>query len=84
MLSRDGAVSLVLATALTAAALATAVAEIPALSIFLGMVTVPVALYAALATRPIAMAVALADACAGVGVIVYSIYALIAALQTAR
>jgi hypothetical protein len=83
VLTREGTVALVLATALAAGAVAAAVADIPALSIFIGMITVPVALYAALATPPIGALVALADGFAGVAVIAYWIYALIKALQGA-
>lgn len=69
MLSREGAVALVLAVGLASGAVAAAVADIPALSIFLGMITVPVALYAALAESALAVALALGAACAGLAAI---------------
>lgn len=47
----------------------------------LGMTTVPVALYAALATRRIGVPVALSAALAGIAVIAYWIYVWVSALQ---
>ncbi|MEJ7567156.1 MAG: hypothetical protein WKF41_02725 [Gaiellaceae bacterium] len=47
----------------------------------LGMITVPVALYAALATRRIGVPVALSAAFAGIVVIAYWIYVWVSALQ---
>nr|MBA3788526.1 hypothetical protein [Actinomycetota bacterium] len=51
------------------AAVTASLADVPALGVFLGMITVPVALYAALATRRIGVPVALSAALAGIAVI---------------
>lgn len=83
MLTREGTVALFLAVSLAAGAIAAAAADIPALSVFLGLVTVPVALYAALAAPLIAVALALGAACAGAAVIGYWIFVLLTALQGA-
>jgi hypothetical protein len=84
VLTREGTVALVLALGLAAGAFASAVGDTPALSIFLGLITVPVALYAALAAPAIAVSLALGAAGAGVVVIGYWIYVLITALQSAN
>jgi hypothetical protein len=68
---------------LAVAALVASLAGIPALGVFLGMITVPVALYAALATRPAGVPVALSAALAGIVVIGYWIYILMSALRDA-
>lgn len=67
--------------ALAAAAVTASLADVPALGVFLGMITVPVALYAALATRRIGVPVALSAALAGIAVIAYWIYVWVSALQ---
>jgi hypothetical protein len=84
VLTREGTVALVLALGLAAGAVAAAVGDPPALSTFLGLITVPVALYAALAAPAIAVSLALGAAGAGVVVIGYWIYVLITALQSAN
>jgi hypothetical protein len=55
--------------------------EAPALSVLLAVVTVPVALYAALATPTFAVLLAITAAVTGVAVVAYWVYALISALS---
>ena len=69
-----------IATGLAAAAVTATFAEAVGLSLLLALVTIPVALYAALLAPKLAVPFALAAAAAGVGVIAYWIYALISAL----
>jgi hypothetical protein len=73
--------SLLIAAALATAAVTATFAEAPALSVLLAVATVPVALYAALATPPFGVPVALAAAVAGVAVVVYWIYLLLSELS---
>jgi hypothetical protein len=53
----------------------------PAVSVLLAVVTLPVALYAALGAPTVAVPLALAAAAAAVGVVGYWIYALISAIS---
>jgi hypothetical protein len=55
--------------------------EAPAVSVLLAVVTVPVALYAALATPTFGVPLALTAAVAGVAVVVYWIYLLLSELS---
>jgi hypothetical protein len=70
--------SLPITTGLAAAAVTATFAEAVGLSLLLALVTIPVALYAALATSRLAVPLALTAAAAGA--IAYWIYALISAL----
>ena len=74
-------VSLVVATGLATAAVAATLVEAPALSVLLAVITVPFALYAALAAPRFAVPLAVAAAVAGIGVVVYWIYTLISVLS---
>ena len=72
---------LTIAAVLSVAAVAASLAGVPALGVFLGMITVPFALYAALATERTGVPVALGAALTGVTVIVYWIYVWVSALR---
>jgi hypothetical protein len=74
-------VPLFVAAALAVVAVSLTFAEAPALSVFLAVVTLPVALYAALAAPRFAVPLALAAAVAAVGVVGYWIYVLISAIS---
>jgi hypothetical protein len=74
-------VSLFIAAGLATAAVIATVVEAPALGVLLGVVTVPVALYAALATPAFGVPLALTAAVAGVAVVVYWIYLLLSELS---
>ena len=74
-------VSLVVAAGLATAAVAATLAEAPAPSVLAAVITVPFALYAALAAPRFAVPLALTAAVAGVGVVVYWIYTLISLLS---
>ena len=74
-------VPLLVAAALAAAAVSLTFAEEPALSVLLAVVTLPVALYAALAAPRFAVPLALVAAVVAVGVVGYWIYELISAIS---
>jgi hypothetical protein len=74
-------VPLFVAAALAAVAVSLTFAEAPALSVLLAVVTLPVALYAALAAPRFTVPLALAAAVAAVSVIGYWIYELISAIS---
>ena len=74
-------VSLVVAAGLATAAVAATLAEAPAPSILVAVITVPFALYAALAAPRFAVPLALTAAIAGIGVVIYWIYTLISLLS---
>jgi hypothetical protein len=74
-------VSLIVAAGLATAAVAATLAEAPAPSVFVAVITVPFALYAALAAPRFAVPLALTAAAAGVGVVIYWIYTLISLLS---
>jgi hypothetical protein len=74
-------VSLPAAVGLAAAAITATLVEAPGPSLLLALVTVPVALYAALVAPRLAVPLALTAVVAGVGVVIYWIYALISALS---
>jgi hypothetical protein len=74
-------VPLFVAAALAAVAVSLTLADRPTLSVLLAVVTLPVALYAALAAPRFAVPLALAAAGAAVGVVGYWIYALISAIS---
>jgi hypothetical protein len=74
-------VPLVVAAGLATAAVAATLAEAPAAGVFAAVITVPFALYAALAAPRFAVPLALAAAVAGIGVVIYWIYTLISLLS---
>jgi hypothetical protein len=74
-------VPLFVAAALAGVAISLTFAEAPALSVLLAIVTVPIALYAALAAPRLVVPFALAAAFAAVGVVGYWIYVLISVIS---
>ena len=76
-----GVAALVIALVLATAAVVAAFAGAAGISVFLGLVTVPAGLYAALAARSIGVVVALGTAVVGAAVIVFWAYTLVSAIS---
>jgi hypothetical protein len=77
----EGRFALVIAAGLGTVSVAALLLGEAAISILSGLITVPVALYAALATRGIGTMVALAAALAGVAVIGLWVFIFVSAIQ---
>jgi hypothetical protein len=73
--------AVVVATCLAAGAVAAALAGSAGLSVFLALITLPVALYAALAAPRGGLPIALAAALTGVGVMIFWGYTIVSAIS---